>query len=159
MRTIRYALALLLLFFCLPSGAEAQIDLGVQGVYNTELQDGTPGIGARAAFGLPATGLGVHGEFNWLFPDCAPSDCEFWEAAASARFGLLPASPASPYLGAGLAHQNLSVGPVDTSETGFNLLAGVEVGGLLPLQAYGEASYRLMDEFDDQLVLTVGLLF
>lgn len=151
--------AVSVLALALPSGAEAQVDLGVQGVYNTEQQDGTPGVGARAAIGVPATGLGVHADFNWLFPDCPADSCESWELLGGVRYGILPASPASPYVGAGFAFQNLSVGPQDTDDTGFNVLAGLELGGLTPVQAYGEVSYRLMDAFEDQLVLSVGLQF
>lgn len=151
--------AVFALALALPSGAEAQIDLGVQGVYNTEQQDGTPGIGARAAIGVPVTGLGVHADFNWLFPDCPADSCELWELLGAVRYGLLPASPASPYVGAGFAFQNSSVGTLETDDTGFNVLAGLELGGLMPVQAYGEASYRLMDGFEDQLVLSAGLLF
>lgn len=150
----------------LPAQAlEAQmVDLGAQVSYNTDAtDDGAFGVGARLAFGLPMTGLGVHGDFNWYFPDCDPADCDLWEITGALTYTIPTMGTVSPYFGAGMAYQSFSVestlADADDSETGFNVLGGLKLGGLLPVSAFGEVGYRLMDEFDDQLVVTVGIMF
>lgn len=142
--------------------AAAQIDVGVHGLYNdnAQLTDGSVGVGARAGVELPLVGLGAHGDFNWYFPDCADGvDCEFREILGGVTYSVLPLVAASPYFGAGVALQNSSVDGMEADETGFNLLAGVELGGVSPINGYGEVSYRLMDDFENQLVISAGILF
>lgn len=140
--------------------AEAQVDLGPQVLYNDDLADGTVGIGARASFGVPTVGLNVRADGNFFFPDCGPTvDCDFWEIVANVTYNVAPVSPASPYLGGGLAFQQLTGGGGDVDDTGFNILGGVELGGILPLNAFGELSYRIMDGFSNQFVLSAGVLF
>lgn len=142
-----------------PGIARAQVDIGGQVLYNDDLADGTVGIGGRAKFGVPGVGLNVRADGNFFFPDCGAVDCDFWEILANVTLDVAPGSPAAPYVGAGLAFEQLSGGGGDVDDTGFNLLGGVELGALLPLDVYGELSYRIMDDFTDQLVLSAGVLF
>lgn len=148
--------------------AEAQVDFGVQGLYNTDWtspdgSDGAAGIGARAGIGLPVVGLGLKGDFNWYFPDCGSAECDYWEIVANLTYSILGVSPVSPYFGGGLAYQATSIeslsADISSDDPGFNLLGGLEVGGLSPISGYGEVSYRLMDDHENQLILSVGLLF
>lgn len=141
-------------------GAQAQVNVGGQLLYNNELSDGSMGIGGRVGVELPVAGLQVRADGNWFFPDCgAGLDCDFWELLGSVSYGLLPASPAQPYVGAGISYQNLSSGGADLDETGFNILGGVELGGLLPVNVFAELAYRMMGDFNNQFMLSTGVLF
>lgn len=162
--TLVFALSLLL---AAAPGAEAQFQIGGQGLYNTE-GDGAYGVGARVGVGLPVAGLQVRADGNYFFPDCTTGfDCSVWELVGSATYSLLPASPASPYVGAGLAYQNSSVsgvvGGIDVddslSDGGFNLLGGVELGGLMAVNLFAEMGYRLMGDNANQFMISTGVLF
>ncbi len=45
-------------------------------------------------------------------------------------------------------------------EVGFNLLAGVKVGAMMPVNLFGELKYQIFgDPFDNQFVISAGIYF
>lgn len=116
-------------------------------------------MGARVGFGLPLDGLGVHGTFDFFFPDCGEGECELWNGGVNLTVDLAIFEEVTPYGGAGVAFQKLDVEGATLDDTGFSVLAGLRAGGLLPVTLLGEARYQIMNDFDDQLVLAIGFSF
>ena len=156
------ALAALLM----PATAQAQVDLGIQASYNAEPAgfdglDGAFGLGARLGVGLPLVGLGVTGSFDYFFPDCGTPDCTFWDLSGNVTYSI-PSVAINPYFGGGLALQSFEQDGVGESEEeiGFNLLAGVKLGAMMPVNLFGELKYQIFgDPFDNQFVISAGILF
>lgn len=152
------------LLLSLPATLSAQVALGGHVLYAPEPAglegvDGAFGVGARLGFGLPLTGLGVHGTFDFFFPDCGAEECALWDGGVNLTVDLEILDPVTPYGGAGVAFRKLDVEGATLDDTGFNVLAGIRAGGLLPVTLLGEARYQIMNDFDDQLVLAVGFFF
>ncbi len=148
-----------------PGSARAQIDLGAQLSYNGEPAgieglDGAFGLGARVGVGLPLVGLGVTGSFDYFFPDCDPVDCTFWDLSGNVTY-TLPSVAVNPYFGGGVALQSFEVEEFDSEEeVGFNLLAGVKLGAMMPVDLFGELKYQIFgDPFDNQFVISAGIYF
>lgn len=148
-----------------PGSAQAQIDLGAQLSYNGEPAgaeglDGAFGLGARVGVGLPLVGLGVTGSFDYFFPDCDPADCTFWDLSGNVTY-TLPSVAVNPYFGGGVALQSFEVDEFDSQEeVGFNLLAGVKLGAMMPVDLFGELKYQIFgDPFDNQFVISAGIYF
>lgn len=147
-----------------PGSARAQIDLGAQLSYNGEPAgleglDGAFGLGARVGVGLPLVGLGVTGSFDYFFPDCDPLDCSFWDLSGNVTY-TLPSVAVNPYFGGGVALQSFEVEGESEEEVGFNLLAGVKLGAMMPVNLFGELKYQIFgDPFDNQFVISAGLYF
>lgn len=153
-----------------PGSAQAQIDLGAQLSYNGEPAgaeglDGAFGLGARVGVGLPLVGLGVMGSFDYFFPDCDPLDCTFWDLSGNVTY-TLPSVAVNPYFGGGVALQSFEVDDTpdveggSEEEVGFNLLAGVKVGAMMPVNLFGELKYQIFgDPFDNQFVISAGIYF
>ena len=151
--------------FLSPHAAQAQVSLGVQASYNGEPAgleglDGAFGLGARVGVGLPLVGLGVTGSFDYFFPDCDPADCSFWDLSGNVTY-TLPSVAVNPYFGGGVALQSFEVDGFDSEEEiGFNLLAGVKLGAMMPVDFFGELKYQIFGEpFDNQFVISAGVYF
>ena len=150
-----------------PSPASSQLDPGVQAVWSPDVFDGSLGIGGRVGLGLGRTlpGLELLGVFDWFFPDCGPADCDFWELAAGATYAVaLAGSDLRPYFGGGLTYQNLSTGSsagtiADADDLGFHVLGGLEMGGALAFDPFLELRYDMMSDFEDMLVVSLGVAF
>lgn len=141
--------------------AHGQVELGGHGLYNTGLgfnsrvaDDGAFGLGLRIGSALPAMGMGIGATLNLFFPDCVDGTCTFLDVSGDLRYRIPAESKVRPYLGGGVAFQRSS--SLDLSDTGLNCLAGIELPGPFSLNTMLEASYRLMNDFDNQLVLLVG---
>lgn len=163
-RSVAAAMTLALAALVLPTDADAQVDVGVQASFNSEPaglddNDGAFGVGARIGINLPIIGLGVLGTGDIFFPDCDP-DCDFWDVSGNLTY-TFPLVALDPYIGAGVALQSFELEGFDSEEeVGGNLFAGVKVGALLPVQLFGELKYQIFGEpFDDQFVVSVGILF
>ncbi len=134
-----------------PATADAQVSFGVQGNYGTEVE--AIGVGPRVNFDIPgAQGFGLAGSFDYFFPD----GFDYWEINANATYGFAGQSNLGPYVGAGFNHANSEAGGVSVSNTGLNLLGGVEFGGG-GITPFVEGRYATTGT--GQLVLTGGILF
>lgn len=164
MRTVTSLILSIALLGALPAGAAAQLHLGGQAsmAFDRPADETTTGVGVRAALGLPAFPLEVHGSVDYFFPDCDPVDCSFWEANANAIFRVpLPAIPLRPYVGAGLNYQSFTAdGVPDQSGTGFNILGGLEIGATPLIRPFVEGRYEIIDSdgLDNQFIVTAGII-
>jgi hypothetical protein len=132
---------------------EAQVSFGPQLSYNTEIEEF--GIGARLEVSPPAFPVSFYGSGDYVFVDDT-----FLDFAVGAKYALsLPGSPLAPYFGAGVTHQRWSVSDFDFDDTGFHLAAGLGLGGVMPIGAFVEGRYLLMGDFENQLVINLGILF
>lgn len=130
-----------------PTDADAQASFGADLSYGTEVE--AMGIGARAKVGLGPIPFGVIGSFDYFFPD----NRDWWELNGNAVWSLgLPVGP-EPYFGAGLNYVEFDTG----SETGLNILGGVEIGWPLPITPFVEGRYATTGA--GQFVLTGGVYF
>lgn len=153
------------------SGQGASIGPQISNSRDTDL-----GVGLRAVLDLGPLdfGLRVIGSFDLFFPDDyelegddggIAGDADYWEANLNLAYDVgLPLIPISPYIGGGLniAHIELAGTPndeafaLDRTDTGVNVLAGVEVdaGAIAP---FIEFRYEILG--GEQWVLTGGILF
>lgn len=154
------AVALLLV---LPASLRAQgVDLGGQLVYTPEpagLEEGAFGVGARLGFGLPLAGVGIHGTFDFFFPECDTGECDLWNGAVNVTVDVSLFDRVTPYGGGGVSFQKLDLEGVTVDDTGFNVLAGLRTAEILPVALLAEVRYQVMNDFDDQVVVALGFLF
>lgn len=130
-----------------PTEAEAQASFGPDLSYATDSE--AIGVGARANVGLGPFPLGVIGSFDYFFPDVG----DHWELNGNAIFSLgVPLGP-KPYIGAGLNYADFGAG----TDTGLNILGGVEIGGPLPITPFVEGRYATTGA--GQFILTAGMYF
>lgn len=147
------------------------LSLGIQG---TASQNANWGFGPRliADLGPLDFGFRLMGTFDYFFPDAQTferagvpvmaEDVDYWEANFNVAYGLgIPII--TPYIGGGLniAHTKVEGSPdgtldVDETETGINVLAGVEIG-LLGVKPFLEG--RKSFGGGDQWMVTLGLMF
>lgn len=147
------------LLFAVGQEAEAQlgVDIGPQLTYNAEVEEF--GVGGRLEVSPVLMPLAFVGTADYLFLDC-PGDCSFWEFGGSVKYTIaLPGSPIGPYFGAGVTHQRIGDGDETEDDTGFNILGGIGLGGVMPIGAFAEGRYQLMNDFENQLTVAVGILF
>lgn len=151
-----------------PSFAEAQVDIGVQAVYNVDLQiagddNGAAGIGGLLRLESLLGALGAQGKVNWYYPDCPLGSCNFWEIGAGPVFTTRGERVMRPEFGAGVVYQSSTVatsgGNVDSGDTGFDVFGGFLIEAGESSNAFARLGYRLMQDFDEQLVISAGLVF
>lgn len=139
--------------------AEAQtgVGFGPELYYNAEIEEF--GLGARIQVTPPMFPVGFLVNGIYIFQDCGDFDCTLLEFGASAKYTLsLPGSPLGPYFGGGLTHQRFSSDDLgDSDDTGFHILGGLGLGGMLPIGAFVEARYLIMDV--NQFAISLGILF
>jgi hypothetical protein len=146
--------------FLLMPGQEAEaqmgVDFGPELYYNAESEDF--GVGARVELSPPMFPVGFIVNGDYIFVDCGDFDCSAWDFGASAKYTIsLPGAPIGPYLGAGLTHQRATFEGETLSDTGFHILGGLRLGGMLPFGAFLEGRYLVMEE--NQFVINLGILF
>ena len=147
-------------FVLLPSQdahAQVGVDFGPELNYNNESEDF--GLGARLEISPPLFPVGFIVNGLYIFRDCDPIDCTALEFNASGKYTItLPGSPLGPYFGAGVTHQRISFsGFDDFDDTGFHVIGGLGLGGFLPIGAFVEGRYLIMDE--NQFAISLGILF
>lgn len=163
--------------FCLSLGALPLAGQGAAiGPQVSNSRDTDIGVGLRAVLDLGPLdfGLRVIGSFDLFFPDEYEfdeggvemmGDADYWEANLNLATDLgLPLVPITPYIGGGLniAHIELKNTPddeafaLDQTDTGVNVLAGIEVdaGAIAP---FLEFRYEILG--GEQWVITGGILF
>ena len=137
--------------------AEAQLGLkfGPQVSYGMEVEE--VALGARVEVSPALMPLAFIASADYYFIE---GDASLWSLNGTVKYTLaLPASPIAPYFGAGLNLYRIDEGALGSSnETGFNILGGIGLGGILPIGAFLEGRYELTDP-DNQLVISLGLLF
>ena len=162
---------------CLAAGALPLAGQGASiGPQISNSRDTDIGVGLRAVLDLGPLdfGLRVIGSFDLFFPDDyeleggdggVAGDVDYWEANLNLAYDVgLPLIPISPYIGGGLniAHIELRDTPndealaLDQTDTGVNVLAGVEVDAG-PIAPFVEFRYEILG--GEQWVLTGGILF
>ncbi len=132
-RSGRASAVLLLAFSLLADPALAQVEIGPEFTYQTELRGGSFGAGARARadLGLLLDGLGVIAYYDRFFEGCDaqpnPFECSLWESGGALTYSAGPA-----YLGTGASFQRLtrtggpvSLPPID--DWAFNILVGLSL--------------------------------
>jgi len=164
-RMLGLALALCsLASFTGPGNASAQI-LAVGGhvSVNPDIEDDlTLGVGARAHLSLPLTGFTIQGTYDFYGPKCGTLECDLGEAGLNLLWSLPVPFLLNPYLGAGVAFQNWTGESAmgTDSDQGFNFLAGVVLQGptFSRFQPFVEVKYQKWNDFEDQKVLSAGIL-
>lgn len=144
--------ALLLLAVSQEAEAQLGVNFGPELSYNAEVEE--VGIGARVELAPLAVPLSFFVSVDYVFVDDT-----MWDIGVSAKYTIsLPGAPIGPYLGAGVSHQRFSNGG-SFDDTGFHILGGVGLGGLLPVGAFLEGRFLIMDALDNQFVIVAGVLF
>ncbi len=168
MRTIRKAIPTLLLgltaLALLTRPVGAQIFLGGQLSYDDDIARGSWAIGARAGIDIPLVGLTILATGDFYMPDCGIQECDFQDASLNLVYRLPIPLLISPYFGAGVAVQNTegkSSMLGDLSDYGVSVLAGAVLKGptFSRFQPFGEVRYVLMQDFDNQRIVSFGILF
>ncbi len=142
----------------------AQLALGGQVTWNRDAgEDGTFGLGARALLSIPLTGLAVQGTADLYSLDCLDGgggDCTLKDLGVNVLWSLPVPLLLNPYLGAGVAVQTWEAGAGQSDRRGVNILAGVNLEGLVfeRFRPFGEAKYQVFQDADDQLVFALGFL-
>jgi hypothetical protein len=150
--------------------ASGQVSIGAHASYMSEIgtgftaqtADGTVGVGGRLGIGIPVVGIKLLGTVDMFFPDCGTEDCDFHAATANLLYTIPIPVLISPYFGAGIAVQNSEGGSSflgDLSDWGINLMAGFSLDNGGSFQPFVEGKYQIMNDFDDQLVISAGLSF
>jgi hypothetical protein len=137
--------------------AEAQlgIDFGPQLSYGMEYEE--VALGARVEVSPALMPLAFIGSADYYFID---GDMTLWAFNANVKYTIgLPGSPVGPYFGGGLNMQRMGFNGLSNTESGFNILGGIGLGGLMPVKAFAEARYELMNDIDNQLAISLGILF
>ena len=141
------------------SPTAAQVRIGGQGVYQSEVFDGTFGVGGRALIdvGFLLPGLSIMGTYDWYFPDC--ETCSFWEAGGAA----ILAGGSALYFGGGASYQKFERdGELaefgDTEDWIFNILLGLQFPNVPAITPFGEVRFEVGSDRTNQLVFSVGAL-
>ena len=150
---------LVLVALGLPSALAGQGRVGGQGVYQSELLDGTFGAGVRGQLdlGFIFPGLSVLSTYDRYFPSGCGDDCAFWEASGSV---VMSGGP-SVYFGGGAAFQTFDR-PDDQATTEdwlVNFLLGLNLPGTSFLTPFVEARFEAFSETTNQIVFSAGVLF
>jgi len=146
--------------FLLVPGQDAEAQMGVgfgpEVYYNTEIEEF--GLGARMELSPALFPVGFVANGIYIFQDCGAIDCTLLEFGASGKYTFdFPGSPIGPYFGGGLTYQRISFDNGSSDDTGFHILAGIGLGTMLPVGAFIEGRYLIMDE--DQFTISIGFLF
>jgi hypothetical protein len=157
MKKLLMALAAAALVGTVTTEANAQVSFGAQ----LSIADDTDlGIGARANFGLPYTGVRVIASFDYFFPEVDGFD--YFEINGNVAYSIPVLTPGfSPYVGGGLNLARASVdagslGDVSDTELGFNLLGGASFG-IGPIKPFAELRIELGG--GEQFVIAGGINF
>jgi hypothetical protein len=167
----RACFSLLLVWTVYAVPLTAQIEGGIHGSVNSGLVSGeaTLGIGGRFGGYLFATG-----DINWkadavadyFFANCPLQgvSCWAWHAHANLVGTRKLGQPILGYAGLGAAFERFRLtteGTVDPTEDSFglNVLVGAQLPVVRAARPIFEARYTFFDGADDQLVISLGILF
>ncbi len=144
-----------------PGGLDGQLlSVGGQISHANKQFNGSTGIGARLALGLPVIPVEITGAAEYFFPDCGGNDCTYWGANGHILLKIPTVMPVKPYGGVGIGYQSISQDfGDDGDETGTNLVLGVELGATPRVSPFIELRYELLSELSDQLVVSLGIVF
>lgn len=139
------------------AGTGPQIGFGGQISYAFE--DEALGLGLRSEFFVQPVPIVIALSGDRYFPRCGAVGCSLWQLHANGKLDLGWLLPLSPFIGGGLNHRRFSLsGPLGenqrNTDNGINILAGVWRG-----QTFLEARYEMQEDIDDQVVLSIGILF
>ena len=140
------------------SEAEGQISVGGQGVYRSQLFDGTFGVGGRVLIDVPVRrGLGILGTYDHMFPDC--SGCSSYQASASVVFS----QGQGLYVGGGATFNSFDRGiefdgEQKTEEWAGHFLLGFSVPNVPVVTPFGEVRYEIGD-IANETVISIGAYF
>lgn len=136
---------------------QAQVRLGAQGVYQSELFGGTIGVGGRALLnlGFLKPGVALLGTYDVLFPDC--NECSSQEATASLTLSQGP----GVYIGAGATYKTFDRGTdfgdlPKTEDWQAHFLLGLRFPGVPVLTPFGEIRYEVGGGAANQIVFSLG---
>lgn len=148
-----------LLALSAPANAQAQqmemddggtdFNFGVEGTYLTDSSDF--GAGARLKLGI-ASGFGVMADGVLYFPSGADVG-DVWGINGNVTYTFATGGSIGPYVGGGVNHLEFPVG----SDTGFNILGGVELGSGGGITPFAEGRY--ITTGTGELAITGGFLF
>ena len=143
-------------FFIGFASIQAQISAGAGLAYGFEVEE--IGVQIRGAYRVNDT---WRGETDYTYYLDGTENVSFWELNLNGNYIFFDNGSAKAYALAGLNffHVNLDLVFADgsTTETGFNLGAGGELGISDRLKGFAELKYAISDA--DQLLLAAGVLF
>lgn len=137
-----------------PSDASAQLRAGPQLSFASDVFGGTVGVGSRVEFGIPAFPVRLAASADYFFPDC--DRCRYWEGNVNLLVSLpLMPIPFLRYVGGGWHLQSVKASAFEDAirARGFNA-----VGGVGSENTYIEFRYELLEDVQDQYVLSFAIL-
>lgn len=155
----------------LTSPLAAQIEGGVHGMVNSGLVSGeaTLGVGGRFGGYLFTTGTvqwKADAVGDYFFANCPLEgvSCWAWHAQVNLVGTRKLGQPFLGYAGLGAAFERFRLtteGTVDPTQDswGLNLLVGAQLPVVRAARPFFEARYAIFDGVDDQLVLSLGVVF
>ena len=139
-----------------PAPASAQLRAAGQLSYAWEVFGGTVGVGPRVEFGIPAFPVRLAASGDYFFPtNC--NKCRYWEGNVNVLVSLpLMPIPFFRYFGGGWHLQNIRANEFEetTRLRGFNA-----VGGLGSEGTNIELRYEILEDGDDQFVVSLAIFF
>ena len=138
--------------------ASAQVRVGVHGVRQSEIVNGSFGWGGRAELDLDFLwrGLTLSGTYDHLLPDC--------DGCSGNEFGaqLLVVPPNLLYLGVGVGYRRFSDIPEDQSgdqtDWGVNLVAGIRVHVIPVIVPFFEVRQEMFAGTLNNQTLSLGVV-
>lgn len=150
--------AFLLLLALSPSAAAAQFRIGGYGSYQSDLFDGSFGVGTRAEVDLDFVfrGLGVAGTYDHFFPDC--DRCKSFEAG-----GEVIASQGPFFIGAGAVLRHFESGleteaEEDADDWVFSLVTGFRFVRFPVFTPFVQVRQELASETLNRRTFSAGVL-
>lgn len=146
------------------TSASAQVlAVGAQFVANADIdEEFTWGVGGRAHFSLPLTGLTLQGTYDFYSPSCGNFDCDLNELGLNVLWVFPIPFLMKPYVGAGVSFQKWDgeIGLSSDEGRAFNFLGGVILQGptFERFQPFVELKYQSWDEYENQKVIAGGIM-
>ncbi len=149
--------------------AQAQVELGVHGQYNSRVSKGSWGLGARLGGVVHETAdlsWQLDGVGEYYFPDCSGvgGSCDAWDIGVNLLARRRFTWNVAGYVGLGALWQQRS-GRLEGTETvvgdawGLSLLAGAKMPFIAErVRPFAEFRFSFMQKIEDQVVLTGGFL-
>ncbi len=150
---------------------QAQVEGGVHGAMNSGLVSGeaTIGVGGRVGAYVFRTGdfaWKADGQFDYFFASCPLPDvsCYAWHGQVNLVGTRKLGQPVLGYAGFGGAYQRFRFStsggaePIDDS-FGVNLIVGAQFPVVRAARPFFEAKYAIFDGANNQLLLSLGILF
>lgn len=133
----------------------AQVRGGLHGTYQTEVLEGSLGVGGRAEFDLDflPVGLALAGTYDRFFPDC--SSCSVSDIGVQV---LVPSQPL--YLGLGTSYRRFDAGGSgDSNDWAMNVIVGIRVAVLPVVWPYLEYRQQVGSDTLNQQTFSLGVVF